>query len=112
MPSGLPLDVARVDRELARRQRGHGRGGRMKIEQDRIELLSGTRAGVTLGSPIAFTLANRDATIEREAERWMNDPYEHFGYHNTKIHSLPREEVEAEVAAEREGAARQAQEGG
>lgn len=37
----------------------------------------------------------RDATLEREAERWMNDPYEHFGYHNTKIHSLPREEVEA-----------------
>ncbi len=37
----------------------------------------------------------KDATIEREAERWMNDPYEHFGYHNTKIHTLPREEVEA-----------------
>ena len=37
----------------------------------------------------------RDTAIEREAEAWMNDPYEHFGHHNTKIHSLPREEVEA-----------------
>lgn len=37
----------------------------------------------------------RDTALEREAERWMNDPYEHFGYHNTRIHSLPREEVEA-----------------
>jgi acyl-CoA synthetase (AMP-forming)/AMP-acid ligase II len=37
----------------------------------------------------------RDLTLDQEAERWMNDPYEHFGYHNTRIHSLPREEVEA-----------------
>jgi chorismate synthase len=65
MPSGLPLDLAVVDRELARRQRGHGRGGRMKIEHDRAELLSGTRAGRTLGSPIALRIANRDHTIER-----------------------------------------------
>jgi hypothetical protein len=40
-------------------------------------------------------IRSRDALIEQEAERWMNDPYEHFGYHNTKIHSLPREQVEA-----------------
>ena len=65
MPAGLALDVARIDAELARRQRGYGRGGRMKIEEDRIELLSGTRAGLTLGSPIAFTIVNQDATIER-----------------------------------------------
>ena len=37
----------------------------------------------------------QDTELEREAERWMNDPYEHFGHHNTRIHSLPREEVEA-----------------
>src|SRR5688572_17333663 len=67
MPAGLALDVARVDAELARRQRGYGRGGRMKIEQDRIELLSGTRAGLTLGAPIAFTVVNHDQTIERLA---------------------------------------------
>lgn len=44
---------------------------------------------------MATTAPPRDNTVEREAERWMNDPYEHFGYHNTRIHSLPREEVEA-----------------
>ena len=44
---------------------------------------------------MATTAPARDSAIEREAERWMNDPYEHFGYHNTRIHSLPREEVEA-----------------
>src|SRR5439155_20409751 len=47
-------------RELARRQHGYGRGGRMKIEQDRVEILSGVRHGRTLGSPISMTIANRD----------------------------------------------------
>ncbi|HED65249.1 MAG TPA: chorismate synthase [Planctomycetes bacterium] len=64
MPSGLELDTARVDAELARRQGGYGRGGRMKIERDRIELLAGTKGGRTLASPIAVRIANRDATIE------------------------------------------------
>jgi hypothetical protein len=44
---------------------------------------------------MATVAAPRDTTLEQEAERWMNDPYEHFGYHNTRIHSLPREEVDA-----------------
>ena len=65
MPAGLALDIARVDGELARRQLGYGRGGRMKIETDRIELLSGVRAGVTLGSPLAVSLPNKDFVIER-----------------------------------------------
>src|SRR5262245_15866611 len=65
MPAGLALDLERVDAELARRQRGYGRGGRMKIERDRIELLAGTRGGLTIGSPLAFTIANQDQTIER-----------------------------------------------
>jgi chorismate synthase len=65
MPAGLALDLARVDAELARRQRGYGRGGRMKIESDRIELLSGTRAGLTIGAPLAFTITNHDQVIER-----------------------------------------------
>src|SRR6187549_3851610 len=65
IPAGLALDLARVDAELARRQGGYGRGGRMRIETDQIELLSGTRAGITLGSPIAFAIRNSDATIER-----------------------------------------------
>jgi chorismate synthase len=65
MPAGLALDMERVQRELARRQRGYGRGGRMKIERDAAELLSGTRAGLTLGSPIALRIANRDTSLER-----------------------------------------------
>ena len=65
MPAGLPLDLERANREVERRQAGYGRGGRMRIERDAIELLSGTRAGLTLGSPIALTVANKDQTIER-----------------------------------------------
>src|SRR6185503_13147668 len=65
MPSGIELDLGRVDRELARRQKGYGRGGRMRIEKDALELLSGTRGGITLGSPVAFRIANADATIEK-----------------------------------------------
>ena len=65
MPSGFPLDLARVDEELARRQAGYGRGGRMRIEEDTIELFSGTRTGITLGSPISFRIVNADATIEK-----------------------------------------------
>lgn len=64
-PAGFPLDSARIDAELARRQGGYGRGGRMRIETDRAEILSGLRVGLTLGSPIALSLVNKDATIER-----------------------------------------------
>lgn len=60
IPAGLPLDAAAVDRDLARRQQGYGRGRRMQIETDTAQLLSGVRAGHTLGSPIAMLVANRD----------------------------------------------------
>ena len=60
MIAGLPLIAADVDVELARRQQGYGRGRRMKIESDHAELLSGVRAGETLGSPIAMLIQNRD----------------------------------------------------
>lgn len=59
-PAGLPLLAAHVDADLARRQRGYGRGGRMKIETDRAELVAGVRGGETLGSPIALVIHNRD----------------------------------------------------
>ncbi|MFN0241341.1 MAG: chorismate synthase [Planctomycetota bacterium] len=65
MPAGLRLEVERIDGELARRQGGYGRGGRMRIETDRVEILSGVRAGLTIGSPIALWLPNKDATIEK-----------------------------------------------
>jgi chorismate synthase len=60
MPAGVPLLAADVDVELARRQQGYGRGRRMQIERDTVELLSGVRAGETLGSPIAMLVRNRD----------------------------------------------------
>ncbi len=60
LPAGLELDRERIDREMARRQLGHGRGGRMKIERDAVEVRSGIRHGRTLGSPIAVLVANRD----------------------------------------------------
>ena len=60
VPAGLPISAAVVDMDLGRRMQGYGRGARMKIEQDRIEWLSGVRAGETLGSPIAMLIHNRD----------------------------------------------------
>ena len=60
MPAGVPLSATDVDEQLARRQQGYGRGRRMQIERDVIELLSGVRAGETLGSPIAMLVRNRD----------------------------------------------------
>jgi chorismate synthase len=60
MPAGLAVDREFLDRELWRRQQGYGRGGRMKIEQDRARILSGVRDGHTIGTPIAVLLENRD----------------------------------------------------
>ncbi len=65
VPAGLQLDVERVDAELARRQLGYGRGGRMRIETDRVEILSGWKGGVTIGAPIAFAVKNKDSVMER-----------------------------------------------
>ncbi len=60
VPAGLPLTRDWIDAELLRRQGGYGRGGRMRIESDRAELLAGVRLGETLGSPIALLVRNRD----------------------------------------------------
>jgi chorismate synthase len=71
LPAGLRLDRERIDREMARRQLGHGRGGRMKIERDAVEVRSGIRHGRTLGSPIALLVANRDyANWEERMNPW------------------------------------------
>jgi chorismate synthase len=59
-PAGLPLDLEQVNRELHRRQQGYGRGGRQQIERDEAQFLSGIRGRVTLGSPIALVIWNRD----------------------------------------------------
>jgi chorismate synthase len=59
-PSGVEIDVNLLNRELYRRQSGFGRGGRMSIEDDTIEIISGVRKGKTTGSPVSFIIANRD----------------------------------------------------
>lgn len=64
MPSGLKIDVAKINQELKRRQMGYGRGARMKIEADCAEILSGLRHGITIASPIALKIENKDASIE------------------------------------------------
>ncbi len=73
VPAGLPLLAEHVNAELARRQRGYGRGRRMQIEQDEIEFLGGVRAGETIGSPIAMLIRNRDWQTWRE----IMDPAPH-----------------------------------
>ena len=60
LPAGVPVDQDFVNRELWRRQQGYGRGGRMRIEKDTAHILSGVRHGMTIGSPVAMTLENRD----------------------------------------------------
>lgn len=60
LPAGLRPDIERINRDLGRRQQGYGRGGRMKIETDKAEVLSGIRFGETLGSPITLRVTNRD----------------------------------------------------
>ena len=60
LPAGMPVSLEQINRELQRRQWGYGRGGRMKIEQDAVEVLSGIRHGLTLGSPLAMIINNKD----------------------------------------------------
>jgi chorismate synthase len=60
LPAGMPLSVEQINHELKRRQWGYGRGGRMKIEKDAVEILSGVRHGLTLGSPLAMIINNKD----------------------------------------------------
>src|SRR5215218_4624668 len=74
LPAGLELRPEDLDRDLARRQLGHGRGGRMKIEKDRAEVTAGLRHGRTLGSPVALRIENRDfANWEERMNPWPVD---------------------------------------
>ncbi|MDD4052183.1 MAG: chorismate synthase, partial [candidate division Zixibacteria bacterium] len=72
-PAGFPLSRDAIDRQLARRQRGYGRGPRMRLEHDRAIILTGVRHGRTLGSPITVMIENRDwrddMTIELPSKR-------------------------------------------
>ncbi|SFH88340.1 chorismate synthase [Tindallia magadiensis] len=72
MPAGVRLSKETINSYLSKRQSGYGRGGRMKIEKDCIQILSGVRGGITLGSPISFMVVNKDY------ENWVEgmDPFE------------------------------------
>ena len=65
LPAGVTVDVDLINRELKRRQGGHGRGARMRIESDNVSFLSGLRGGVTIGSPLVMQIANADHRIEQ-----------------------------------------------
>jgi len=65
MPLGLKLDIKAIDTELARRQAGYGRGKRMQMERDRVEILAGLREGKTMGSPIALVIKNKDYRLDQ-----------------------------------------------
>src|SRR3954466_14682963 len=71
LPAGLELDRDAINRDMARRQLGHGRGGRMKIERDEAEVTAGVRHGRTFGGPIALSVVNRDyANWEERMNPW------------------------------------------
>lgn len=79
IPAGLELSIEKVNQELARRQGGYGRGGRMKIEKDQVRITSGIRHGKTIGSPITMIVQNRDwknwqtvMSVEAVAEKDQN----------------------------------------
>ena len=75
MPAGLPIRLEEINRQLRRRQQGYGRGGRMLIERDQVEILSGIRFGKTLGSPIALVIWNRDWENWKERmDPWQEPP--------------------------------------
>jgi chorismate synthase len=71
-PAGFDIDVARINADLARRQKGYGRGGRMAIERDEVRVVSGIRFGRTMGSPVTFVVENRD--FKNWEKRMSTDP--------------------------------------
>lgn len=75
MPAGLSISLEAINKQLRRRQQGYGRGGRMLIEKDQVEILSGIRFGKTLGSPIALVIWNRDWQHWKERmDPWQEPP--------------------------------------
>lgn len=74
MPGGLPIDLERINEELARRQKGYGRGGRMKIEKDEVVITSGVLKGKTTGAPMGFLLENKEVKIDRLPELFRPRP--------------------------------------
>ena len=88
LPAGLPIDLDCINRQMWRRQQGYGRGGRMKIEKDEVEILSGVRHGKTLGTPVALLIRNRDF------ENWQDvmsvEPHEFLNEKQERKLTRPR----------------------
>lgn len=74
MPSGFLVDLSAINRELARRQLGYGRGGRQKLEKDAVEILGGVIGGKTTGAPVGFLLINKDFKIDKMPELFRPRP--------------------------------------
>jgi len=117
LPAGVPVTEATIDRELWRRQQGYGRGGRMKIERDHARILSGVRHGLTIGSPIAMLLENRDwqnwseslpvGTGDAEKHKPVKSPRPgHADLAGALKYNLPEARYILERASARETAAR------
>lgn len=87
LPAGVPVVRERIDRDMRRRMAGHGRGGRMKIENDQVEIVGGVRFGLSLGSPVALVIRNRDHANWTEA---MNPEGTHPGDATAKVVTRPR----------------------
>ncbi|MEG2983228.1 MAG: chorismate synthase [Peptostreptococcaceae bacterium] len=81
IPANMKIDIDKINIEMKKRQSGYGRGGRMKIESDKVEILSGTRGSITIGSPIAMQIINRDY------ENWTNymDPIGNIDRESKKV---------------------------
>ena len=121
LPSGLSVEAARIDRDLARRQGGYGRGGRMKIEKDAARITGGVRHGRTMGGPVSLLIENRDfanwlaamspgpppaGTPEDELRRVVNPRPGHADLSGALKHDLHDVRDVLERASARETAAR------
>lgn len=88
LPAGLPIDPALINHEMWRRQQGYGRGGRMKIESDEAEIISGVRHGKTLGTPVSLLIRNRD--FENWQDVMATEPREFTDEKRTRKLTRPR----------------------
>ncbi len=75
IPAGLKIDIDEINKDMARRQQGYGRGGRMKIETDKAEILSGVRFGETMGDPVTLRVTNRDWQNWTDRMSVMGEPF-------------------------------------
>ena len=108
LPAGLPVSAQEINRDLARRQGGYGRGERQKIEHDQVEILGGLIKGLTIGAPLSMSIANRDwgHWREREAPPWTKPRPGHADLPGSIKYALRDLRPVAERASARETAAR------